>query len=52
MRYRIVLIVFVAIAVINLNAEASKEIRPLLTQETIEIDGHLTEAGLDRGASY
>ena len=43
MRYRIVLIVFVAIAVINLNAEASKEIRPLLTQETIEIDGHLTE---------
>ena len=44
MRYRIVLIVFVAIAVINLNAEASKEIRPLLTQETIEIDGYLTEA--------
>ncbi len=43
MRYRIVLIVFVVIAVINLNAEASKEIRPLLTQETIEIDGHLTE---------
>ena len=44
MRYRIVLIVFMAIAVINLNAEASKEIRPLLTQETIEIDGYLTEA--------
>ena len=43
MRYRIVLIVFVVIAVINLNAEASKEIRPLLTQETIEIDGHLNE---------
>ncbi len=43
MRYRIVLIVFLAIAVINLNAEASKEIRPLLTQETIEIDGHLNE---------
>ena len=43
MRYRIVLIVFVVIAVINLNTEASKEIRPLLTQETIEIDGHLNE---------
>lgn len=43
MRYRIVLIVFLVIAVINLNTEASKEIIPLLTQETIEIDGHLNE---------
>ena len=27
----------------NLNAKASKEIKPLLTQDTIEIDGHLNE---------
>ena len=43
MRYRITLLVFVVIAAINLNARASKEIRPLLTQETIELDGHLNE---------
>ncbi len=44
MRYRITLLVFVVIAAINLNARASKEIRPLLTHETIELDGHLNEA--------
>ena len=43
MRYRIVLLVFVVIVAIDLNAEASKEIRPFLTQEAIEIDGHLNE---------
>ncbi len=43
MPYRIVLFAFVVIAAIHLNAEASKEIRPLLTQETIELDGHLNE---------
>ena len=43
MRYRIVLMIFAAIAAIHLNAEASKEIKPLLTQEAIEIDGHLNE---------
>ena len=43
MRYRILLLIFAAIAAANLNVEASKEIKPLLTQETIEIDGHLNE---------
>ena len=43
MRFRIIFLIFAATAVINLNAEASKEIRPLLTQETIELDGHLNE---------
>ena len=43
MRYKVALLVFAAITAINLNARASKEIRPLLTQETIEIDGHLNE---------
>ncbi|MDE0424512.1 MAG: DUF5916 domain-containing protein [Candidatus Poribacteria bacterium] len=43
MRSRIALLVLVVVAAINLNARASKEIRPLLTQETIEIDGHLNE---------
>lgn len=43
MRYRIVLLIFAATAVISLNVEANKEIKALLTQETIEIDGHLNE---------
>ena len=43
MRYRVVLLTLAVIAAINLNAEASKEIKPLFTQETIEIDGHLNE---------
>ena len=36
MRHRIVLLIFVMIAAANLNAKASKEIKPLLTQDTIE----------------
>ncbi len=48
MRFRIILLIFAAIAVMNLNAEASKEIRPLLTQETIELDGHLNEEAWTR----
>ena len=43
MRYRAVLLIFAVIAAMNLNAEASKEIKPLLTREAIEIDGHLNE---------
>ena len=43
MRYRIVLLLFVMIVAANLNVEASKEIRPVFTQDTIEIDGHLNE---------
>lgn len=43
MRHRIVLLIFVAIAITPLNVEASKEIKPLFAQETIEIDGHLNE---------
>ena len=43
MRYRAVLLIFAVIAAMNLNAEAIKEIKPLFTQETIEIDGHLNE---------
>ena len=36
--------IFTVVAAANLNVKADKEIRPLLTQETIEIDGHLNEA--------
>ena len=43
MRYKIISLVFAVIAAIPLNAEANKEIRPLFTQEAIEIDGHLNE---------
>ena len=43
MPHRIVLLIFAAIAAASLNVEANKEIRPLFTQETIEIDGHLNE---------
>ena len=43
MGHRIVLLIFAAIAAATLNVEANKEIKPLLTRETIEIDGHLTE---------
>ena len=43
MRHRIVFVVFAWIAAIHINVEASKEIRPLFTQDTIEIDGHLNE---------
>lgn len=43
MRYRAVLLIFAVIAVLNLNAEASKEIKALLTRQAIEIDGHLSE---------
>ena len=43
MRYRMVFLIFAAIAAINFNAEASKEIKPLFTHEAIEIDGHLNE---------
>ena len=31
------------IAATSINVEASKEIKPLFTQDTIEIDGHLNE---------
>lgn len=40
---RTVLLILVVIAAMNLNAEASKEIKPLLTREAIEIDGYLNE---------
>ena len=43
MRYKVALLVFAVIAAIHLNASASKEIKALLTQETIEIDGYLNE---------
>ncbi|MYA69447.1 carbohydrate binding family 9 domain-containing protein [Candidatus Poribacteria bacterium] len=43
MRHRIVLLIFAAIAAATLNVEANKEIKPLLTREAIEIDGHLSE---------
>ena len=43
MRYGVVLLIFAAIAAASLRVEASKEIRALLTQEAIEIDGHLNE---------
>ena len=36
-------LIFAAIAAAPLNVEANKEIKPLLTREAIEIDGHLTE---------
>ena len=43
MRYGVVLLIFATIAAMDLNAEVGKEIRPLFTQEAIEIDGHLNE---------
>ena len=43
MRHRILLLIFAAIAAATLNVEANKEIKPLLTREAIEIDGHLNE---------
>ena len=43
MHHRIVLLIFGVIAAVTLNVEANKEIKPLLTHEAIEIDGHLTE---------
>ena len=43
MCYRAVLLIFAVIAAMNPNVEAIKEIKPLFTQETIEIDGHLNE---------
>ena len=43
MPYRIVLLILVVIAASTLNAKASKEIKALFTQETIEIDGYLNE---------
>ena len=43
MRYRIVPLILAAITAMNLNAEASKEIKALLTRQAIEIDGHLNE---------
>ena len=52
MRHRIVLLILTVIAAMNLNAEASKEIKPLLTREAIEIDGHLNEEPLDRDTSH
>ena len=36
-------VIFAAIAAATLNVEANKEIKPLLTHEAIEIDGHLNE---------
>ena len=43
MRHRIVLLIFAVTITMNLGAEANKEIKPLLTREAIEIDGHLNE---------
>ena len=43
MCHRMVLLIFAVIAAANLNTEANKEIKPLFTQEAIEIDGHLNE---------
>ena len=43
MRHRTVLLIFAAVAAATLNVEANKEIKPLLTREAIEIDGHLNE---------
>ena len=43
MHHRIVLLIFAVTITMNLGAEANKEIKPLLTREAIEIDGHLNE---------
>ena len=43
MRYGTFLLILTLVAALNLNVEANKEIRPLLTHETIEIDRHLNE---------
>ena len=43
MRYWSVLLIYAAVAAIQLNVDTSKAIRPLFTQEAIEIDGHLNE---------
>ena len=48
MCYRAAFLILAVIAAMNLNAEANKEIKPLLTQDTIEIDGHLNEEDWER----
>ena len=48
MHYRVILLILVGIATINFNTYASKEIKALLTQEAIEIDGYLNEEDWSR----
>ena len=52
MRYGTILLILTLIAAASLDLEASKEIRPQFTQDTIEIDGHLNEVGLGAGTSH